>query len=209
MILIIFTHIISFMSGFVLANLAIRIAKKIKSEKFNIECVSQFECVLENLKSGKSSFFSRVNNTVIIKTSDKKNEAIDAIYLIDKKMVCIFKNNACLYTSDNIGTLLKENIILNINNIYKKEIEDIIELFGVVISKKELHEKFEELKGKISKGEIKIDEGEESYIEKIIGKSPSEDLYLDIDQILDKISEVGLDRLSSEEKEFLNNFNKK
>lgn len=206
MIFIIFTHIISFMSGFVLANLAIRMAKKIKSKKLYIESSTQFEHALESIKNGKSSFFSRVNSTVIIKTSDKKNEEIDIIYLIDKKMICIFKNNVCLYTSDGISILLKENIIMNINYIYKKEIEDIVELFGVVISKKELHEKFEELKEKMSKGEIKIDESEESNIEKIIGKPCSK--YLDIDQILDKINEVGLDKLSYEEKEFLNNFKK-
>lgn len=206
MIITISTYILTFMIGFISANISFGMANRIKRKKLAKNSTQEFEEVLEKIKSGKSSFFSRVNNTVIIVTETKNLSEINIVYLIDKKMVCIFRNNTCLHTSENIDRLLKENIITHINFIYKKEIEDIIELFGVVISKKELHEKFEELRNKISSGEFSIEEKEESFINKII--NDAEIKNLNIDDILDRINLVGIEKLTNEEKEFLNNYNK-
>ena len=200
------TYILTFMIGFISANITFGMANKIKRKRLAKSATEEFEEVLEKIKYGESSFFSRVNNTVIITTNTKKLSEINIIYLIDKKMVCIFKNNSCIHTSDNIDKLLKENIIMHINFIFKKEIEDIIELFGVVISKKELHEKFEELKNKISSGEFSLEDKEESLINKII--EDNEKKILNIDDILDRINLVGIEKLTNEEKEFLNNYNK-
>lgn len=200
------TYLLAFMIGFISANMARAMAKNIKRKKLAKKATQEFEEVLEKIKSDESKFFSRVNNTVIILTNTKNLSEINIVYLIDKKMLCIFKNNVCLYTSENIDKILKESIIMHINFIYKKEIEDIIELFGVVISKKELHEKFEELRNKISIGEFTIEEKEESFINKIIEEA--EIKSLNIDDILDRINLVGIEKLTNEEKEFLNNYNK-
>lgn len=206
MIIAISTYILTFMVGFISANIAFRMSVSIKRKRLEKKATQEFEEVLEKIKREESKFFSRVNNTVIIMTDTKNLSEINIVYLIDKKMLCIFKNNACLYTSENIDKLLKESIIMHINFIYKKEIEDIIELFGVVISKKELHEKFEELRNKISIGEFTIEEKEESFINKIIEEA--EIKSLNIDDILDRINLVGIEKLTNEEKEFLNNYNK-
>lgn len=206
MIITLLTYMLTFMTGFISANITFGIASSIKRKKLAKIATEEFEEVLEKIKRGESTFFSRVNNTVIIVTNTKKLSEVNIVYLIDKKMVCIFKNNSCIHTSENIDRLLKENIIMHINFIYKKEIEDIIELFGVVISKKELHEKFEELRNKISTGEFSIEEKEESFINKIINET--EIKALNIDDILDRINLVGIEKLTNEEKEFLNNYNK-
>lgn len=206
MIFTILTYALTFMTGFVLANIAMKISNNAKIKGAVDKCSHQFEEALKNIKSGNSKFMSRINNTVIIDTKTNDLGEINIVYIIDKGMVCIFKNNLCLYTSDIINPMMRENIILNICEKYKNEIDDTVELFGVVISRKELHEKYEELNEKINSGEIDIKGGESNMIEEII--KAGNKISLDIDQILDKINEVGLEKLSEEEKEFLNNYNK-
>ena len=78
------------------------LTKYLKSKKIINDSSNQFSEIIKNLKTGATNFVSRVNDTIFIDTKLKDWKEVNIIYLLDKKMVCIFKDNKCLYTTDII-----------------------------------------------------------------------------------------------------------
>ena len=58
--------------------------------------------MLSNIKTNKTVFVSRVNQTVIFDTKISKYDTVNIVYLMDKQVVCIFKDNNCIYTTDSL-----------------------------------------------------------------------------------------------------------
>ena len=71
--------------------------KEISKNIFNL-----FREVLSNIKTNKTVFVSRVNQTVIFDTKISKYDTVNIVYLMDKQVVCIFKDNNCIYTTDSL-----------------------------------------------------------------------------------------------------------
>jgi hypothetical protein len=84
---------------------------------------------------------------------------------------------------------------------HNKDINDVVEILGFVFSREDFEKSFNVNIKEIKNGVKK----EESDIEKILKKNKKR---FDIDEILDKISKVGIENLTEEEKQFLNNYNK-
>jgi hypothetical protein len=63
-----------------------------------------FKEVLTNIKKGRAVFVSRVNQTVIVDTKLSSLDIVNIVYLMDKGVLCIFKDNQCLYTTESIDT---------------------------------------------------------------------------------------------------------
>lgn len=164
---------------------------------------NQFVEVLTKIKNGESKFKTRLNDTVYIELNLTSHGPVDIIYLIDKDDIAIFQGTICLHTSDSVEREIIEQIIKSICLIYNKKINDIIEILGFVFYREEFEKsigcKVEDLM-KNPMFKINTEVKEETDLLEEDAK------YFDIDEILDKISEFGLQVLTSEEKEFLDKY---
>lgn len=194
--------IIIFILGFLYAKLVESVKKRLKNKRLLADGLNQFKEILENIKMGRAVFVSRVNQTIMIDTKLKKYDIVNIVYLIDKRIVCIFKENKCIYTSDIIDSELNDTIISNIHEQYGKEIDDVVEVLGVTISRDELETKikdFEDNNKNIS-FDLNNFKKESTDIEKIIEENEER---FEVDSILDKINKLGMEKITKEELEFL------
>ena len=197
------TFILGIIWGFVIYHIALTIKEKNKNKKIVNEISSKFKEVLSNLKNRKASFVSRVNQTVIIDTKVNSLEKVNIVYLMDKGIVCIFKNNECLYTTDSVDVSLKSELVLEINSKFNREINDVVDIMGMTISKEEFKLKMKEIQ-KFTSNQFNFED-----LTKIVHEEEVEEaISFNVDEILDKISKNGIESLSKEEIDFLNNHSK-
>ena len=192
--------------GFVLFYIAYKFSEWKSAKKIASNISSHFKEVLSNLKMNQAVFVSRVNQTVIVDTRLTQLDVVNIVYLMDKQIVCIFKDNNCMYTTENLDINLKSEILDEINNKFNKEINDVVDVMGMTISREEFQQKLEEIQ-KFTMKNINLDDlvVSENEIDKIVDEN---EMKYDVDVILDKISKDGIDSISKEEKEFLDNLNK-
>jgi hypothetical protein len=192
--------------GFVLFYLAYKFSVWKSDKKIASEISSKFKEVLSNLKGNKAVFVSRVNQTVIVDTRLTKLDVVNIVYLMDKQIVCIFKDNNCMYTTDSLDINLKSEILDEINNKFNKEINDVVDVMGMTISREEFQQKLEDIQ-KFAMKNINLDSlvGGENEMDQIVQEN---EIKFDVDTILDKIGKDGIESISKEEKEFLDNLNK-
>jgi hypothetical protein len=189
--------------GMIITKLFIFILEKMKEKDIVKDINSQFSQILSNLSIGKTKFKSRINNTVYIETNLNDYGDVGLVYLMDKKDVVIFKDEKCIYTTTKVDEELVEKITDAIDTKHNKDINDIVEVLGFVFSREEFEKTFS-----INMDDVKMNnlpKKELSDIEKIVKKNKKK---FDIDEILDKISKVGLENLTEDEKKFLKNYNK-
>jgi len=165
---------------------------------------NQFKQILSNVISNKSKFVNRINSVVFIKTNLHDYGDVNIVYLLDKRSVSIFMEDKCIYTSDFADKEVINSIVETIDVKYEKNINDVVELLGFIFSREDFEKKFKVKIEDIKNGKM-MDHQMESDINRIIQGNNTK---LDMDEILDKISKVGIENLTEEEKNFLNNFNK-
>ena len=196
-----------FILGFLYAKIVDNIKVHFKNKKLLKNMAKQFEEILVNIQKGHAVFISRVNHTVMLDTKLKDYNVVNLVYLMDKRIVCIFKENKCIYTSETIENGLRDNIISNIHDLYGKEIEDVVEVLGVTISREELKSKLKDFEDSNPNLDMTMfNKKELSDIDMIIEEN--EDRF-DVDSILDKISKVGMEKITKEELDFLKEQSKK
>ena len=199
----IMTLTLMFILGFLYAKIVDKIKAHFKGKKLLKDMIVQFEEILSNIKKGQAVFVSRVNHTVMLDTKLKDYNIVNVVYLMDKSIVCIFKENKCIYTSETIDKTLNENIINNIHEQYGKQIDDVVEVLGVTISREELESKlkdFESINPEMDLNNLMKKESTE--IERIVEENEER---FDVDSILDKISRFGMSKITQEELDFLKN----
>ena len=150
----------------------------------------QYIELLKNMNEGRCTFSNRADQTVFLETQLQDWGSVNIIYFMDKEIICIFKEDNCLYTSQILNRKLRTQISTKIEEVFGDQIKDTVNLLGFPFSKSNIINKLEELKTT-----------QEYDAEKVV-----EDEKLDIDQILDKINDLGYEKLSNGEKEFLKNF---
>ena len=167
----------------------------------------QYEKVYQNIINKKSRFKTRVNNTVYIGTKLPDYGRVTIVYFLDKNDIAIFKDDKCIITSDSVSKDIVNNIIKEINYRHGYRIDDIVEVLGLIFYRpdfeKSFNVNFQEIKERAMR--MGKEMNDLSDIDKIYKKNK---VMFDIDEILDKINKVGIENLTNEEKEFLNNFNK-
>jgi hypothetical protein len=174
-------------------------------QKKNIGDISlKFKEVLSNLKKGNAVFVSRINHTVIVDTRISNLDIINLVYLMDKGVLCIFKDNQCLYTTESVDVDLASELLMEINDKFNKQINDVVNIMGMTISKEEFQLKIEEMKkwnlnNPNALQDVDIDQ--KSEIDEITNDNK---IKFDIDEILDKINKFGLKSISEEELNYLN-----
>lgn len=164
-----------------------------------------FKKILFNVDSGKTNYFSRINNNVTINTELDNLGLISIVYLIDKKDIVIFSGDRCIYTSDMVDEEIIKSIIDSIESTYNVEINDTVNVMGMIYYRIDFEKKFNIKVDDLKKNMFgpNTNNVEVSDVEQIIQKNKDK---LNIDSILDKISSVGIDSLTDAEKKFLENY---
>jgi hypothetical protein len=196
--------------GGLLKNWLNKLYEKTALDKLILDRNKQFKEILEKINTKKSRFKTRINNAVYIGVKLEDYGRVDIVYLLDKKenQINIFKGDKLIMTTDLVNEELLNEIISSINRVHYHRIIDVVEILGLVFYREDFERSFgisfKELKEK-SINMMKSMNEDKSDIQKIINKNNN---MLDIDDILDKINKVGIENLTEEEKEFLNNYNK-
>jgi hypothetical protein len=192
----------AFCFGYLFSNLVRKIMDKMVDEESSKKVNDVYSNLLSNIYSDRTFFTSRINNTVSLETLIDGEGKVNIMYMMDKKDIAIFKNDKCIYTSDLVKSDLLDDIITAIDIYHKDKILDTVNMMGLIFSREEFEKKFnirvEDLKrGMYAPMEV-------YDIDKMINE---DEIDFDIDYILDRISEVGIENLTPDEKEFLNNYN--
>jgi len=197
--------------GGLLKNWSLKLSEKIAHNKLILDRNKQFKEILEKSKTKKTRFKTRINNVVYIGVKLADYGRVDIVLLLDKRDISIFRENKCILTSDLVEDSLLKELIETLETVHYHKIIDTVEILGMVFSRedfeKQFNVNFDEIKEKTNRMMDAMRNGGEelSDIDKIINKNKSK---LDIDDILDKINKVGIENLTKEEKDFLNNYNK-
>lgn len=201
----IITFILGIATGFKLAEFIGN--KKIQKENDDIlkDRQKQYIEILTKLSTGKTRFKTRVNQTVYISVKLTDHGKVNIVYLMDKKDIAIFKEDKCLYTSDQVDQNLLSDIITSIEYRHGWKIEDVVNVLGFVFYREDFEKSFGMKFDDISKS-LGMRPQSESEIDNIVNNNETK---FDIDEVLDKIGKLGIEMLSEEEREFLDNYSKK
>lgn len=192
-----------FALGYLFNNLLRKVLDVYNERNYKKEINDIFQGILDNIYTHKTSFNSRINNTVSVMTELENLGSINIVYLMDRKDIAVFKGDKCIYTSDSAEKELVEEIIMGVEIFYKHEINDVVNVMGMVFSRDEFEKKFGVKVDDIKKGTFGSKE-ELSDVEKIKKRN---EFKFNIDEILDRISSVGIENLTPEERNFLDNYN--
>lgn len=196
--------IIGFFSlGYLFNNLLRKLLDFYNEKNYKKEIDNIFQSILDNIYTNKTSFNNRINNTVSVMTELQEIGSVNIVYLMDRKDIAIFKGEKCIYTSDSAEKTLVDEIITGVEIFYKHEINDVVNVMGMIFSRDEFEKKFGIKVQDIKKGNFGLKE-EMSDIEKIKKRN---EFKFNIDDILDRICSVGIENLTPEEKKFLDNYN--
>lgn len=191
------------MFGMILSRIIRNYTTRKATRKLREQVDSIFQQVLDNINVGRSSFYTRVNNNVTIKTNLNGYGTVNIMYLMDKKDIAIFSGESCIYTTDMVDKKIVDSIIERIELFYKIEMNDIVNVMGMVYYRLDFEKRFnvkiEDLKKNM------FGQGPEmSDVDKIIHENKAK---FSIDTILDRINSVGIENLTDAEKKFLENYN--
>jgi len=196
--------------SYLLGSFVTNVRFKISELSLVKDIKKKYNNLLNNLINNKTSFIKVFDKHIYLSTNMEGLGDVTIIYFIDNESISIFDKDKCLYVSNTIDEKLKGEIISMINNLYKDDINDVISILGVNISRSELESKIKEItQDRINeidfiKNNINSLE-EESEIDRIIIENESKHT---IDSVLDKIIDSGYENLSDTEKDFLLNLNK-
>jgi hypothetical protein len=203
---IILTFFIGMAAGVKLTELIHKMRLKKQEDDILEDRTKQFKEILTKVSTGKSRFKTRVNQTSYISVKLTEHGKVNVVYLMDKKDVAIFKEDKCLYTSDQVDQNLLTDIITAIENRHGWRIEDVVNVLGFVFYREDFEKSFGMRFEDISKSLGMRQQQSDSEIDNIVNNNETK---FDIDEVLDKIGKLGIEMLSEEEKEFLDNYSKK
>jgi hypothetical protein len=202
---IVLTFLLGVAIGVRLTDLIHNMRLKKQNDDILKDRTKQFDEILTKVSTGKSRFKTRVNQTSYISVKLTDHGKVNVVYLMDKKDIAIFKEDKCLYTSDLVDDDLISNIITSIENRHGWRIADVVNVLGFVFYREDFEKsfgmKFEDISSSLG-----MKPQSESEIDNIVNKNETK---FDIDEVLDKIGKLGIEMLSKEEREFLDNYSKK
>jgi hypothetical protein len=194
-----------FWIGVTYSNLNRIISIKNEQKKLVLDRNNQFKQILEKLKTKKTRFKTRVNNTVYIAVKLNDYGKVDILYFLDKRDLSIFQGDKCIYTSQDVDSNLLNEIMDTIELVHYRKIVDVVEILGFIFYREDFEKNFNinvnELKERTSQMMKPMES--ESDIKNIINSNKNK---FDIDEILDKINRVGIENLTKEEIDFLNKY---
>jgi uncharacterized protein YneF (UPF0154 family) len=179
--------------GFKLALWYSDYLSKKEVEKLKLVNEDIFNQVLSNIGTRFFDFHTRLNENLIFKSSIFGLGEFDMVYNLNKSdLLLIFPDNKT-YSSYNISNSLKDSIIKSIENYYSVEYNDCMTFNGNLIDLKTINRLTKSFTGSTS-------------IDGLFDKKSAVEEPMDIDSILDKINQFGLDNLTKKERDFLKKF---
>lgn len=166
-----------------------------------LEKANKYKEILSKIINKKVRFSSRINDVAYFKMKLSDYGKVDIFYFLSKKDIAVFQGEKCLLTSNDVDKTIIEDITKNIDQIYTGKINDVVNIMGFIMYKKDFEKTFN----------ISIDDLEKSMqlqqdqsdIDDVMKKNETK---FDIDEILDKINKVGINNLTKDELNFLNNY---
>lgn len=166
--------------GWILAYLYFETKKKIAEQKAIEILTKPFNDLLTLFKSNIIIFDKRVNNIIYFISKDDRRFSV--AFSLDKATISIFNGEDCIAVSASIDEKIKDALFSEMRK-YSIEYNDVVMYGEHVVSKNVV------TKQQTVKKEKKI--------------------QFNIDDILDKISKLGIEKLTPEEKKYLDNYGKK
>jgi hypothetical protein len=171
-----------------------------------------YKKLYKQIVNGKIEFDSRVNSILSLTSKLGHYGKVNINCDIKTNKIDIIKYNSIIFTSTLVDNELLKKIMNIIKEKYKNEIDDVVDVLGVIIDRKSFSKalekndmNYEEYKGIMDRFQKMCVDLYSKKNEKNPKNNKSE---LNIDQILDKINEIGFNNLSKEELDFLNKYSK-
>jgi len=203
-------YIIVLLTGILIGGITSNWSNKLSIRNEELRLIldknKQFKQILEKVLTKRSRFKTRINNTVYIGVKLDDYGKVDILYFLDKRDIAIFKDDNCIMTSKDVKSDLLNDVINNIDRVHYHRIVDIVEVLGFVFYREDFEKNFNISVKELKERANMINLDESSDIQNIIKKNNNK---FNIDDILDKINRVGIENLTKEEKDFLNNYNQK
>lgn len=193
---IIFISIISFLLGLLTNYFINNVVSKFKQLKKKELIESYFKEINTGVKSGLSNFVTRVNNIVVISFKMIDFGDVSITYNMESKETQVLKDNKEILTSSDVSLSEKLKLSRSIEEVHGTKIKDVVDVFGHLLNREEFEQSMKETVEKVKN---------------MLGDLPIESEtkpQFNIDDILDRISQVGIENLTDEEKEFLKKYNK-
>jgi hypothetical protein len=172
--------------GFIACGQFLKYQSNKQNKKFQKGIEDIFIDVKKNLK--KIKFKQRIQNYVHLKSGK-----YTIVYILDKKELAVFEKDACIAVSNQINSKVPEQLISFIETNFNDDIhKKIIQLGNYIVSDNLFKIQMCEMQFPNELGEV-------NYYQE-----PN----LDLDTILDKINKSGMQSLSKEEQDYLNNLGK-
>jgi hypothetical protein len=203
---IILLSIVVFFLGFFVSTLFRKLSDKRIDKEDSKRINSIYQEILVNIYANNTKFISRMNNSVSIETEISEG-IVNIVYLMDRDDVAIFKGDSCIYSSSLVDRDTIDEIIVSIKIYHRKDMDDIINIFGFVFSKTYFETKFNVKAEDITRNLNMAFNNKEVEISDIDKIKKNNAIMYDINEILDKISLVGISNLTTSEKKFLDNYN--
>lgn len=176
--------------GFTIFYVILEVTKKINLIKLKKQYNDAFS-EIESLIGTKSfKFVSRFNDYLTFKAHGATLGKVTIVTIPKKGEVSIFRDETIIFTQHYADSGLIKSLINNINITYDNQIKDCYKVMGNIIDKATI---------KKMNPDVEFPEA----FPKITQRT------FTMDDILDRINEVGLNNLTKEEKDFLNNYQKK
>lgn len=191
--------IIGFLGGIKIFKFLSDKEKSLEEKRKVDEINDIYKDLLNSLINGKVRFKTRVNQICHLISELEKKGKVEIVYFLDKKEVAIFKKGVCINTSELADKELISNISEFIETAFRKEINDVVNILGLIMSKTEFEKNFHIKVKDLQKLKESLNITD---VEEIL---PEEKTY-DVDEILDKISAYGITSLTFEERLFLDNY---
>ena len=176
--------------GFVLFIGLTKLVTQINLKKLQDD-YNQFFTEIKDLVGTKSfKFVNRFNDHLTFRVTTKSLGKVTLIMVMSKRDISIFQKNECIYTTQHADSNLIKSIVDNIESTYNSQIKDCFQIMGNVIDK----------------SSIRKMNPDANFPEAF--PKPEMPIF-NIDDILDRINEVGIQNLTQEEKDFLQNYQNK
>lgn len=202
----IFTFTLTFFVGMWFSEMIHLYKSKKESRLLTLRHESMFSKLKENIIYNNCSFDKRINSLIYMDMYSINDKPMKVLFDINKNTISIYDENDIhdFYSSTLVDSKLIDDIIILIGKKFGKEIDNVVNILGMEISKNE----FERLTN------INIDSLIQNSQQPISMNFYSESQEekkekFNIDLILDKIIKDGLESLSKEERDFLDDYSKK
>lgn len=173
--------------GFLMSIGLIKLKNYSNQKKLEDESNSVFKEINKLVGLESFKFISRFNDTLTFVVKTESKGKVSLLVLLDKNDVLILQKKNVIYTTEHADKKIISSIISGVKMMYEKQIQDCYIILGNIIDKKTI----KKLNPSIEFPDAHPKSGSTIYT---------------LDYILDRINEVGIENLTPEEKQFLENY---